>query len=192
MLKDGRQILVPKNVWFIGTANHDETTNELADKTYDRSHVMTLPKQDHRFEIKGYQPANYSFRSLQRAFDSACKEHADSVMNLLAELTENEFTSQLEDNFGLGWGNRFEKQALRFIPVMLASGATKGDALDHLLASRVMRQGKVTGRFDISGDAVRKLMNALETFWSQSGLEGLPVTSLEMLEKDIKRKECGF
>ena len=46
MLRDGRQILVPKNVWFIGTANHDETTNELADKTYDRSHVMTLPKQD--------------------------------------------------------------------------------------------------------------------------------------------------
>ena len=59
MLRDGRKILVPSNVWFIGTANHDETTNELADKTYDRAHVMTLPKQDHRFTIKQYDPASF-------------------------------------------------------------------------------------------------------------------------------------
>lgn len=58
-LHEGRKILVPENVWFIGTANHDETTNELADKTYDRAHVMTLPKQDHRFDIKKMAPASY-------------------------------------------------------------------------------------------------------------------------------------
>lgn len=192
MLRDGRQILVPKNVWFIGTANHDETTNELADKTYDRSHVMTLPKQDHSFEIRDYQPASYSFKSLQNVFDKACKEHAPSVKSLLGKLTDNEFTGQLESDFGLGWGNRFEKQALRFIPVMMASGATRGEALDHLLASRVMRQGKVTGRFDVNADSVRKLMASLEAFWNQSGLESAPITSLDLLEKDIKRKEGGF
>ena len=192
MLRDGRQIWVPDNVWFIGTANHDETTNELADKTYDRSHVMTLPKQDHRFDILDYEPASYSFRSLQKAFDSACKQHAPAVRDMLTHLTENEFTTQLENDFGLGWGNRFEKQALRFVPVMLAAGASRGDALDHLLASRVMRQGKVTGRFDVSPEAVRGLMASLEAFWSRSGLEGLPVASLELLEKDIKRKEVGF
>ena len=119
MLKDGRQILVPNNVWFIGTANHDETTNELADKTYDRSHVMTLPKQDHSFRIKDYPPASYSFSSLQNAFDSACADHAEPVKALLGKLTENDFTRQLENDFGLGWGNRFEKQALRFVPVMM-------------------------------------------------------------------------
>ena len=192
MLKDGRQILVPDNVWFIGTANHDETTNELADKTYDRSHVMTLPKQDHRFDIKEYQPASFSFKSLQRAFDTSCKEHASDVRGLLNELTNSNFTSQLESDFGLGWGNRFEKQALRFVPVMLASGATTGDALDHLLASRVMRQGKVTGRFDVAPDAVRNLMDTLGAFWTQAKLEGIPEKSLEALEKDIKRKEAGF
>ena len=67
MLRDGRKILVPSNVWFIGTANHDETTNELADKTYDRAHVMTLPKQDHRFSIKQYDPASFSYASLNKA-----------------------------------------------------------------------------------------------------------------------------
>jgi hypothetical protein len=102
MLRDGRQIWVPDNVWFIGTANHDETTNELADKTYDRSHVMTLPKQDHRFEIKDYQPASFSFKSLQDAFDKACKEHVRGVRSLLEELTDSEFTSQLENDLGSG------------------------------------------------------------------------------------------
>lgn len=192
MLKNGRQILVPDNVWFIGTANHDETTNELADKTYDRSHVMTLPKQDHRFEIKDYKSANYSFQSLQDAFDRACMEHSGAVKSLLKELTKSDFILQVENVFGSGWGNRFDKQALRFIPVMLATGASKGEALDHLLMSRVIRKGKVTGRFDVSVELVRNLMVALEKFWEESKLEGLPEKSLELLEKDIKRREAGF
>ena len=66
MLAEGRKIRVPANVWFIGTANHDETTNELADKTYDRAHVMTLPKQDKRFTIKPFEPANYSIAPCAR------------------------------------------------------------------------------------------------------------------------------
>lgn len=192
MLRDGRQILVPNNVWFIGTANHDETTNELADKTYDRSHVMTLPKQDHSFRIKEYPPASYSFSSLQNAFDSACAHYAAPVKALLGKLTDNDFTKQLETDFGLGWGNRFEKQALRFVPVMMSSGATRGEALDHLLASRVMRQGKVTGRFNVNANSVRSLMESLETFWIQSGLEGDPEASMILLEKDLQRLEAGF
>jgi 5-methylcytosine-specific restriction endonuclease McrBC GTP-binding regulatory subunit McrB len=45
LLKDGRILKIPANVWFIGTANHDETTKDFADKTYDRAHVMELPHQ---------------------------------------------------------------------------------------------------------------------------------------------------
>ncbi|GLR62806.1 AAA family ATPase [Marinospirillum insulare] len=192
MLIEGRQIIVPDNVWFIGTANHDETTNELADKTYDRSHVMTLPKQDHRFDPKDYVPKQFSFRSLQRAFDKACEENKSSVQGLLDELAGSSFTEHLESDFGLGWGNRFEKQALRFMPVMLETGATISDALDHLLATRIMRQGKVTGRFDVAQDDVTSLLEKLEGFWNHANLEGLPEKSIDLLEKDIKRKESGF
>ncbi|WP_199671194.1 AAA family ATPase [Salinibius halmophilus] len=191
-LRDGRQILVPNNVWFIGTANHDETTNELADKTYDRSHVMTLPKQDASFDITQLEPKKYSFESLMKAFDKACKDHSKEVKELLAELTRNDFTASLEKDFGLGWGNRFEKQALRFIPVMMATGATKGQALDHLLATRVMRQGKVTSRFDVNKDALESLQLALDSFWQSAKLNNQPTKSLELLEKDILRKEGGF
>lgn len=191
MLKDGRKILVPDNVWFIGTANHDETTNELADKTYDRAHVMTLPKQDHRFEVKGMEPNSFSFRSLQNAFDQACTGHQRTVRDLLDRLTDDSFTEQLGSHFGLGWGNRFEKQALRFIPVMLATGAADGEALDHLLSTRVMRPGKVTGRYDVTADHVRNLQDSLESFWISAKLSGDPEKCLALLEADIKRKEGG-
>ncbi len=189
MLRDGRKILVPSNVWFIGTANHDETTSELADKTYDRAHVMTLPKQDHRFDIQQMNETSYSFRSLQRAFDQACATHKAAISKLLDGLTEHDFTKQLESHFGLGWGNRFEKQALRFIPVMLETGASSGQALDHLLSTRVMRTGKVTGRYDVVADDLRKLQGALENYWISTNLDGAPDKSICLLESDIRRLE---
>lgn len=190
-LKDGRQILVPRNVWFIGTANHDETTNELADKTYDRAHVMTLPKQDHRFKITGYDKANFSFRSLTSAFDKAEAKHEEEVSALLTQLTKHDITQQLADTFSLGWGNRFERQAKRFIPVMLACGASEGEALDHLLSTRVMRSGKVTGRYDVAADDIGLLTDALTDFWTTANLIGDPKKSLELLNADRQRKERG-
>ncbi|WP_312591598.1 AAA family ATPase [Stutzerimonas nitrititolerans] len=187
MLVEGRKIRVPANVWFIGTANHDETTNELADKTYDRAHVMTLPKQDKRFTIKPFEPANYSYRSLRKAFGKARAEHKEEVVKLLKDLTGDAFTEQLGSQFELGWGNRFEKQALDFIPVMLACGASSGEALDHLLATRIMRPGKVTGRYNVSAETLRNLKGALEEFWISADLAGDPRKSMEVLEADIRR-----
>ena len=190
-LKDGRQILVPRNVWFIGTANHDETTNELADKTYDRAHVMTLPKQDHRFKITEYDKTNFSYRSLQKAFQQATQKHTPQVQELLEQLTNHDLTQQLADTFGLGWGNRFERQAKRFIPVMLACGASSGEALDHLLSTRVMRSGKVTGRYDVAAEDIGLLTDALADFWTTSNLKGDPSKSRELLNADRQRKERG-
>lgn len=189
MLRQGRQILVPENVWFIGTANHDETTNELADKTYDRAHVMTLPKHDHRFSITRYDPESFSYSSLSKSFDEACNKHGPEVGDLLQWLSEDSLTKQLEKDFDLGWGNRFEKQAMRFIPVIKAAGGTEGEALDHLLSTRVMRKGKVTGRYDVSLDALKAVQNALEAFWEGSGFDGEPQKCNQLLEADIRRLE---
>jgi hypothetical protein len=65
---------------------------------------------------------------------------------LLERLAKDAFTEQLGNQFALGWVNRFKQLALDFIPVILASGSSACEALDHLLATRVMRSGKVTGR----------------------------------------------
>lgn len=44
-LIDGRKIKVTDNIWFVGTANQDESTFEISDKVYDRAQVVSLNKK---------------------------------------------------------------------------------------------------------------------------------------------------
>ena len=189
LLVEGRRIRVPHNVWFVGTANHDETTNEFADKTYDRAHVMTLPRHEAGFKIESKPKASFSYGSLMERFNGAVTQNADEVLELLAELTTGPLTTILQDRFDLGWGNRFERQALRFIPVYMAAGGRKEDALDHLLASRVFRRGKVTGRYDATIDDLTAIEHALTTVWK--GWKSEPRRSNFLLADDRRRKERG-
>jgi hypothetical protein len=187
LLVDQRKIRVPRNVWFIGTANHDETTSELADKTYDRAHVMTLPRQEQSFTTTRMERVRYSYASLQDRFRAAEKVHAHEVSELLSQLKRDPLTPLLEKQFKLGWGNRFERQAKRFIPVMMACGATKQDALDHLLSTRVMRAGKVTGRYDITLDTLNALEAAFDNFCTAIG--GDAPKSRKLIDEDRRHKE---
>lgn len=189
MLVEGRKIRVPHNVWFVGTANHDETTNEFADKTYDRAHVMTLPRHEAGFKIEQMPKASFSYGSLTVRFEDAVTQNSDEVGELLDELTTGPLTSVLQDRFDLGWGNRFERQARRFVPVYMAAGGRKEDALDHLLASRVFRRGKVTGRYDATIDDLTAIEQTLTTVWKDWKSE--PRRSMALLADDRRRKERG-
>ena len=108
---------------------------------------------------------------------------------MLAELTTGPLTSILQDRFDLGWGNRLERQAMRFVPVYMAAGGRKEDALDHLLASRVFRRGKVTGRYDATIDDLAAIEQALTTVWK--GWKSEPRRSINLLAEDRRRKERG-
>ncbi len=189
LLVEGRRIRVPHNVWFVGTANHDETTNEFADKTYDRAHVMTLPRHEAGFKIEPKQKASFSYSSLKRRFDGAVTQNEGEVKALLEELTTEPLTGILQDRFDLGWGNRFERQAKRFVPVYMAAGGRKEDALDHLLASRVFRRGKVTGRYDATIEDLTVIEQALTTVWKRWKSE--PRRSIALLDEDRRRKGRG-
>ncbi|WP_064604470.1 AAA family ATPase [Photobacterium sp. J15] len=193
LLKEGRILKVPENVWFIGTANHDETTNEFADKTYDRSHVMELVRNADKFNADAYEPnVIYSYKSMQSEFDEACNNGERKVTQLMNGLIDSELRTILENSFDVSWGNRLERHALRFIPVVKASGGTIEEGLDHLLATKIFRQGKVTGRFDISGTDLDAVSNALKATWKDKlKLEGEPIYSLSVIEKDRKRLERG-
>jgi len=189
LLEEGRKIRVPHNVWFVGTANHDETTNEFADKTYDRAHVMTLPRHEAGFKIEPKAKASFSYSSMLDRFDGAVSQYAKEVEDLLAELTTGPLTGILQERFDLGWGNRFERQAMRFVPVFMATGGRKEDALDHLLASRVFRRGKVTGRYDATIDDLSAIEQVLTKVWK--GWKSEPRRSLGLLTEDRRRKERG-
>lgn len=122
-------------------------------------------------------------------FDDAVNQNAEEVEDLLDELTTGSITNILQERFDLGWGNRFERQAMRFIPVFMAAGGRKEDALDHLLASRVFRRGKVTGRYDATIDDLTAIEQALSTVWK--GWKSEPRRSIDLLAEDRRRKERG-
>jgi len=159
-----RKIPLGSNTWFMGTANHDETTFEFADKTHDRSFMMELKRQ-HKpagWKPKKVRKDTIDIESVTDLFEQAVSQHQNVVNKLLTKLKESEFTKVLENDFGIGWGNRFETQALRFISVYIACGGEALAALEHLLVTRVLRKGKVLGRFDISQTKIEKLLSALE------------------------------
>lgn len=193
LLNEGRQISLPSNVWFIGTANHDETTNAFADKTHDRAFVLELPKHGAVTEKinRPEKRVTWSFESLMEQFEQARKKHESHVKKLLGFVDASRLTKILNDDFGLGWGNRLEQQMIRFMPVVLECGGTDALALDHMLASRMFRDGKVTGRHDKRADDLRRVQEALNTLWKEGKLVGAPNSSLQAIEWDIQRLERG-
>lgn len=157
---DGRRVRLPENVWFVGTANHDETTKDFADKTYDRAHVMELPRHRESFEIKAPMDLEpLSLDGLQKSFTIAHRTHAESAKKVYSFL-DRHFTGVLGDMFGVSWGNRLERQVSLFVPVVVAAGGSAVEALDHLVATKLLR--KLRNRHDIRPEHYVKLRESLE------------------------------
>ncbi len=191
-LRDGRKVPVADNLWFIGTANHDETTFEFADKTQDRSFVLELGRNDQEnISSTLIRPVMYSVSSMRSTFQEAMKQHRTEVDRIFKTLQEHDITAVLEKRFGIGWGNRLERQARQFIPVVMAAGGTSSQALDHLLSVRLFRDGKVTGRYDTKTEHLTKLQGCLQSVWESVSKEGFAFLCEEKLEQEIERKEMA-
>lgn len=191
-LRDGRKVPVADNLWFIGTANHDETTFEFADKTQDRSFVLELGRNDHEnISSTLKRPVMYSVSSMRATFQDAIKTHRPEVDRIFKTLQEHQITSVLEKRFGIGWGNRLERQARQFIPVVMAAGGTSSQALDHLLSVRLFRDGKVIGRYDTKIEHLSKLQSCLNDVWEDVSKDEFALICDEKLQQEIERKEMA-
>jgi hypothetical protein len=184
---EGAQLPLPPNVWFIGTANHDETTVAFADKTYDRSHVQELPNRHTEFSASRYSidlPVSYD--DLQRVFDAAARQQVDTVNDVKGFLD-----TRLHDNFaqfGVGWGNRLERQLERFLPVVLDAGGTATEAVDHLVATKLVR--KLEDRFGVRAEDLNRLASNIENTWDLAG--GQPVKTLARIRHEADRLLKGY
>ena len=168
LMVDGRHLPIPPNVWFVGTANHDESTAEFADKTYDRALVMEMPRKTEvaQFKVKKKGKRNaISYPELAKAFSDAANKHADAVQKATVWLRDAPFAVMLGQRFRVGWGNRLENHLACYLPVVVEAGGSVGEAMDHLLASKILR--KLKDRHDVRA----------------SGLEDLQIQILEAWEK---------
>ena len=181
----GTKLMVPSNVWFVGTANHDETTRDFADKTYDRAHVMELPRTREKFTPETFQPRNpISLRALECAFESAIDAHRDNAAEAY-EFLEKQLGDTLGRRFRVGWGNRLELQINRYLPVVVAAGGSVGEATDYILTTKLLR--KIRDRHDNRPEDIVALRDRVLTDWSQIDQETKPVRSLKLLANELHR-----
>ena len=74
-LIDGK-LTVPQNLWFVGTANQDDSTFTITDKVYDRAITLQMNQKGSYFDAPVTNPVNLSFDYLESLFDKALSEYA--------------------------------------------------------------------------------------------------------------------
>ena len=136
LLKNG-QIRLPANMWFVGTANNDDSTFAISDKVYDRAMVMNLDQKADYFEPEMCEPVCMSKTHWESLVKDALEEYELSERN---RRRLNMLDEYLIDKFRITFGNRIMKQINQYIPVCLACGGDELDALDDILARKVLRK----------------------------------------------------
>lgn len=135
-LKDGK-LLLPENMWFVGTANNDDSTFSISDKVYDRAAVIDLDRKCAPFTADGSQTAHISFGELNRRFAEAKKKYSLSDRTRANLLKLDEY---LTDTFRISFGNRILRQIEDYVPIMIACGGNETDALDDILSRKILRK----------------------------------------------------
>ncbi|RJX25525.1 MAG: hypothetical protein C4537_04350 [Acholeplasma sp.] len=143
-LENGNTLKVPPNVWFIGTANRDESTFVISDKVYDRAHTMNFTKRAPK--VRNYtHPLSqkyYDYQSIDKLFKTA-KQNG----NFDAE--NSELIKQVEvllAPFNISFGNRILKQIEDFVNIYKAcfpNEDVESEAIEKILLSKVVAKLEV-------------------------------------------------
>ena len=141
-LVDGHTLMIPSNVWFIGTANRDESTYDISDKVYDRAHTMNFDKRAPKPQYYGepseprYLPAD----KLIEMFEDA-KETVKFDIDMFPVVAKVE---KLLEPYNISFGNRIAMQIESFVKIyaacFAATDAVIHDALETILLSKVVKK----------------------------------------------------
>ena len=135
-LKDGR-IKLPANMWFIGTANNDDSTFAISDKVYDRAMILNLDAKSDRFIAPKTDKVRISADQFERLVKEATEEYEISARNKKRLEALDEY---LITHFHITFGNRIMKQINTYIPVYISCGGDELEALDGILSKKVIRK----------------------------------------------------
>jgi len=133
----GGQIKLPNNMWFIGTANNDDSTFAISDKVYDRAMVMNLDNKSEPFVAPKTKPIHVTAERFMALAQEAQKEYKITNRNM-ARLEK--LDAHMIQTFHITFGNRIMKQIKAYIPVYVACGGDELDALDDILSKKVLRK----------------------------------------------------
>ena len=136
LLFDGK-IQVPDSIWFIGTANNDDSTFTITDKVYDRAMPIELNERAAPFECEPQGPCRVTSAHLQALFEKAKQDYP---ITPATQAKLEKLDGYLQTRFKLAFGNRIIKQMHDFIPVYVACGGKELDGMDYIVARKVLKK----------------------------------------------------
>lgn len=143
-LERGHTLRIPPNVWFIGTANRDESTFVISDKVYDRAQTMNFTK-------RAAKVRNYSNPIPQQFYDYETMNRLllEARQNGQFDAENNELVKNVEAllaPFNISFGNRILKQIEDFVNIYSACFANEdveSEAIEKILLSKVVAKLEV-------------------------------------------------
>ena len=171
LLEDGKTITIPENVWFIGTANKDESTFEITDKVYDRAQVMNFKNRAKGTKLdKDIEKKFIPYGTLKTLFNKAKKEFDfDCASNPAIKDIDN----YLKAHFKVSFGNRILDQINKFVPVYVAASFVSKpkneaeenvyiyEALDYQITNKVLRKLEY---IDMTGEEIEELESIFKNY----------------------------
>ena len=165
LLFDGK-IRVPDSIWFIGTANNDDSTFTITDKVYDRAMPIELNERAAPFECEPHGACRVTSAHLQQLFEKAKQDYP------ITEATQaklEKLDGYLQTRFKLAFGNRIIKQMHDFIPVYVACGGKELDGMDYIVARKVLKKLESLNVTFVR-DEIRSLNEYIEKVFGKSNM----------------------
>lgn len=141
-LSEDHTIKIPSNIWFIGTANRDESTFEISDKVYDRAHTMNFNKRAPKAIFHGtpldqrYLP----YAQLINLMNAAKETYAFDIdkNNVIKEV------ERILSPYNISFGNRISKQIEEFVKVYCSCfddpQSHEFEAVETIILSKVVHK----------------------------------------------------
>ncbi|MCR4879458.1 MAG: hypothetical protein K5906_00660 [Bacilli bacterium] len=153
---------IPVNTWFVGTVNIDDSTFTITDKVYDRAIAIDFNELNLPFESSyRFDPHPIKVQELVAMFEE-CKNKPENNLTPAERKKFLLLTQFISDTFDVQFGNRIMNQIDNFLPVFVGLGGSKNEALDFMLARKVLR--KLDGKFEsYIKDGLNKLTRYLNS-----------------------------
>ena len=165
LLFDGK-IRVPDTIWFIGTANNDDSTFTITDKVYDRAMPIELNERAAPFECEPQGPCRITSAHLMAMFEQAKRDYP---ITPATQAKLEKLDGYLQTRFKLAFGNRIIKQMNDFIPVYVACGGKELDGMDYIVARKVLKKLE-SMNITFVRDEIRSLIEYIEKVFGKSNM----------------------
>ncbi len=175
-------IQIPNNSFFVGTANKDDSTFTITDKVYDRAITIDFDDRNQPFKVNGdVATINLSNSKLQSLYKEA-KENEAYQLSSKDMMQFETITNFIKEQFDITFGNRILTQIEDIVPIYVACGGKKEEALDFILSRKVI--SKIEGRFeDYVKNALKDLLTLINKTYGEHTLKRCEQTINSILRR---------